>query len=150
MVADDLCMDYLTLFFKELVLSEFLEALSHVDQLGMQLVNLALFSQLQQVSFVMSVEINRNWLVSTISRNEAYIERLISIDFRPILWASQTDRALAIAANDVHLCLFWFFSRDLVEEFNGFARLFVDIEAEGFASDTEVEGIRAVESEESA
>ena len=60
MVADDLCMDYLTLFFKELVLSEFLEALSHVDQLGMQLVNLALFSQLQQVSFVMSVEINRN------------------------------------------------------------------------------------------
>lgn len=98
----------------------------------------------------MSVEVHRNWLVSTISRDEAYIEGLISIDFSPVFWAGQTHRALTIAANNVHLCLFWFFSCDLVEEFNGFARLFVDVEAEGFASDTEVERIWAVESEESA
>lgn len=45
-ICDDFSVDYLPLLFEELILGDFLQPLSHVDQLSMQLVNLTLLGQL--------------------------------------------------------------------------------------------------------
>ena len=53
---DDLCVDDLPLFFKQLVFGHLLQPLPNIHQLFMQLVYIALLRQLQQMSFVVRVE----------------------------------------------------------------------------------------------
>ena len=57
MFSDDLSMDLLPLLLEVLILGNLLESLSDVDQLGMQLVDLALFGKFKEVSLIVRVKI---------------------------------------------------------------------------------------------
>jgi hypothetical protein len=66
MPGNDLRLDYLPLLLEQLIFGDFLEALPHVDQQRMQLIDLTLLGQLQEMSLVVSVEIDRNRLSSAV------------------------------------------------------------------------------------
>lgn len=55
--SDDLRMDLLPLLLEVLILGDLLESLSDIDQLGMQLVDLALLGEFQEVSLIVRVKI---------------------------------------------------------------------------------------------
>lgn len=57
MFSDDLSVDLLPLLLEVLVLRDLLESLSDVDQLGVQLVDLALLGEFEQVSLIVRVKI---------------------------------------------------------------------------------------------
>lgn len=50
-----------------------------------------------------------------------------------------------VGTDDMYLSFLWLFSSDFVEELDGLARLLIDIEAEGLASDAEVQTVRGEE-----
>lgn len=58
MSCNDFGLDYLSLLLEQLVFGDFLKTLPHINQFSMQFVDLALFGQLQKMSFVVSVEID--------------------------------------------------------------------------------------------
>lgn len=60
MACDDLGLNNLALLLEQFVLGYFLEALTHIDQLRMQFIDLALLGQLQQVCFVVGEEVDRD------------------------------------------------------------------------------------------
>lgn len=57
MFSDDLSVDLLPLLLEVLVLRDLLESLSDINQLGVQLVDLALFCEFEQVSLIVRVKI---------------------------------------------------------------------------------------------
>lgn len=58
MASNDLSLDNLPLLFKKLILCDFLKTFADVDQLSVELVDLALLGQFEQVSFVVSIEVH--------------------------------------------------------------------------------------------
>lgn len=58
--SDYLCVNNLSLFLKEFVFGDFFQSLSDIDEFGVKFIDLALFSELKQMGFVMCVKINRD------------------------------------------------------------------------------------------
>ena len=83
-----LCVDDLSLLFKELVFCYLFETLADINQLGVKFVDFAFLGQLKQVSLVVSIEINRNGFVASIGWNKADVEAAISTELSLIVAAS--------------------------------------------------------------
>lgn len=95
--------------------------------------------------FIVGVEVNGDGLVSSISRDETNIEIGLATDFGLIVGSSETNGVVLVVADDVHLCLSRLFTCDLVEELDGFTGLLLDVEAEGLASDTKVQPVSGLQ-----
>jgi len=139
MSCNDFGLDYLSLLLEQLVFGDFLKTLPHINQFSMQFVDLALFGQLQKMSFVVSVEIDGDWLRRAISGEEAHIERNITALLSFIAGSSEHDGGIFVGCNDSYLSFMWRFTGDFVEEFDSFSWLFFDVEAKGLVADAKVE-----------
>jgi len=56
--CDNLGVNYLTLFFKQLIFCNFFKTLSDIDQLSVKLIYFTLLSKFQKMGLIMSVEID--------------------------------------------------------------------------------------------
>ena len=145
MFSDDLSVDLLPLLLEVLVLRDLLESLSDINQLGVQLVDLALFCEFEQVSLIVRVKIYWDWFVASVGGDEANIQGGVSRLFGLVVRASEANGGILVGADDMHLSFLWLFPSDFVEELDGLAGLLFDIEAEGLASDAEVQAMRGEE-----
>lgn len=89
----------------------------------------------------MSVEINWDWFVSSISWDEANVEAAFSAEFCFVIGSCETDSDALNIIDDMYLGFFRFFSGDFIEKFNGFAWFLLYIKAERFGCDSKVERV---------
>jgi len=137
----NLGLDDLPLLLEQLVFSYLLQSLAHIDELGVQLVDLALLGQLEQVGLVMGIEVNRDGFVASVGGDEADVDVGISGHLGLVGDSCEQSGEGLILADDAHVGFLWFFPGHFVEELDGFARFLLDIEAEGFGGDAEVESL---------
>jgi len=142
MTCDNIRVDNLSLFLEKLVFSNFFKTFTDIDQLCMKLVNLTLFGQLQQMRFVVSIEIDRYGLVSAVSRHETYIKIGICVQLARSFDSSDTNRVVLVLIYYVNLSILRIIACYFVVKLYGFAGFCFDVETEGFGSDSEVKRLR--------
>lgn len=145
MASNDLSLDNLPLLFKKLILCDFLKTFADVDQLSVELVDLALLGQFEQVSFVVSIEVHWNRFVPTVSRQEADVNRAVSAEFGFVVGSNEGLGHVLSFADETDLCFLWFLSGDFVVKLDGLSWFFLDVETERFGSDAEVKGLGGVD-----
>jgi len=133
--------DYLSLFLEKFVLGYLFQTLSDINQLGVELIDFTLLCEFEKMSLVVGIEINRDGLVSSISRDETDVETAISTDFSLVIISREANGYALDLVDDVDLRFCWFLSCDFVEKFDGFAWFGFNVKAKRFCSDSKVEGV---------